>query len=186
VNSIHIFKDLDNIKHLIVTVPGYRGFQIIKLLKLGSNNSSSSSLTESINKLSKQREQLATARKSPVAALQPIEFTKEEVVNFVSFSHSTDVDKVSMPTHLATNVMFNKCDQYAYMITVNSDVFFFKYESMPIKAPIWHRQINALVLKYFKMDIDVRAQIETYNFVHHKIIFRIFTFCFKRKTATTS
>jgi hypothetical protein len=149
VNSIHIFKDMEGIKHLIVTVPGYRGFQIIKLVKLGgSNASSASSLYDSISKLRKQ--QLSDCKPSI-----PIEFTKEEIMNFISFSQSTDVDKLSMPTHLATNVMFNKCDQYAYMITVNSDVFFFKYDSMPIKAPIWHRQINALVLKYFKLDIDV-------------------------------
>jgi hypothetical protein len=155
---------MDNVKHLIVTVPGYRGFQIIRMAKLVSNASSTSSLSDSISKMNKQ--QLTTDSKPTI----PIEFTKEEIMNFLSFSLSTDVDKISMPTHLATNVMFNKCDQYAYMITVNSDVFFFKYESLPIKAPIWHRQINALVLKYFKIDIDVIQLCSLLSFLIQIII----------------
>lgn len=82
----------------------------------------------------------------------------EEVVNFFAELNILEIDRAAIPTYLVSNVTYNKSDQYAFLITMNGDVFFFKMNLTgpePIKTPIWHSNINALVMKYYKIDINV-------------------------------
>lgn len=81
----------------------------------------------------------------------------KQVVNFLPDSSVGDVQRRSLPTFLVPNVVYNKSNQYAYMITMNGDVYFFKMTlgAFPLKTYIWHKSINAIVLKCYKVDINV-------------------------------
>lgn len=112
-----------------------------------SNSSSASSLTDLI-----QNSLIFSPRQQKVNSLM------EEVVNFFPELNLLEIERAAIPTYLVTNVTYNKSDQYAFLITMNGDVFFFKMNLIgpgPIKTPIWHSNINALVLKYYKVDINV-------------------------------
>lgn len=78
----------------------------------------------------------------------------------VNFSNENELNTSNLPTFLVINVTFNKSSQYTYLITMSGDVFFFKMTqgSFPIKTPIWKRSINAIVLKCYKIDINVNLQ----------------------------
>lgn len=87
----------------------------------------------------------------------------EELVNFFAELNLLEIERAAIPTYFVPNVTFNKSDQHAFLITMNGDVFFFKMNSAsslagssPVKTPIWHSNINALVMKYYKVDINVR------------------------------
>lgn len=81
----------------------------------------------------------------------------EEVVNFYAELSSADIERSTIPTYLVANVTYNKSDQYAFLITMGGDVFFYKMSinSSTLKTPLWHCNINALVMKYYKVDINV-------------------------------
>ena len=49
----------------------------------------------------------------------------EEVVNFFPELNLLEIERAAIPTYLVTNVTYNKSDQYAFLITMNGDVFFF-------------------------------------------------------------
>jgi hypothetical protein len=86
----------------------------------------------------------------------------EEVVNYFSDLNQFEVERAIIPSYLVTNVTYNKSDQYGFLITMNGDIFFFKLNlngSTPLKTAIWHSNINALVMKYYKEDINVRKWI---------------------------
>lgn len=72
-------------------------------------------------------------------------------------SDPNDWQRTSMLSYLVTNVTYNKSNQYAYLITMSGDVYFFKMTAgnFPIKTYLWHRSINAIVLKGYKIDINV-------------------------------
>jgi hypothetical protein len=116
---------------------------------LERNSSSISSLNDSSTVINLQNKALNKSITSNANLSNSI-FFKEEVINFSQNNNET----TSMQCFMATNVNYEKCDQYAFMIGLSGDLFFFKYE-IPIKKPIWHKQLNSIVLKYFKIDIDV-------------------------------
>ena len=83
-----------------------------------------------------------------------------KVVNFLPDSCVKDVHRANLQTFLVPNVVFNKSNQYAYLITMNGDVYFFKMkmsDSCPIRTFLWQRSINAIVLKCYKVDINVKS-----------------------------
>lgn len=82
----------------------------------------------------------------------------DEVVNYYSEIHSTDSHKANLPTFLVCNVSYKKSNNYAFLLTMNGEIFFFKMlnnANYPIKQPIWHQTLNVIVMRYFKLDIDV-------------------------------
>ena len=150
---MHIVRDALNVNNLIATQPGARVL-LCKSLQTTinsskvelSNSSSSSSLTELV---SNNQTSFSTSFINSF----------EEAVNFTSeiISVETDAQRANLPTYLVSNVCFNKSNQYAYLVTMNGDVFFFKMTigGVTIKAPIWHRSVNAIVMKCYKIDINV-------------------------------
>lgn len=140
--SMHIIKDFINSKDLIATQPGGRAF-ILKSSQMPvfSNSSSSSSLTD----LTFNNQSTASAKSTSIDKF-------EEVVNFLLESKQN----CNLPSFLVGNVTYNKSNQYAYMITMSGDVYFFKMTpgSFPIRTQLWHRSINAIVLKCYKVDIN--------------------------------
>ncbi|CAF0755833.1 unnamed protein product [Brachionus calyciflorus] len=145
INSIQIYKDSSNIRHLLVTQPGSyvyvcKPIQASELLD-ESNSSSTSSLSDFI-----QKSLILSSN-----AKQKLNNQIEEFINFFSELNPTEIDKSTIQTFLVPNVNYNKSDQYGYLITMNGDVFFFKNTQ---KTAIWHLSINALVMKYYKVDIN--------------------------------
>ncbi len=85
-------------------------------------------------------------------------------------SHAKDIHRTDVQTFLVPNVVYNKSNQYAYLITMNGDVYFFKMtptDSFPIRTYIWHRSINAIVLKCYKVDINVKF-VDKISFYYKK------------------
>lgn len=155
IGSIGIFRDHLNIKNLLVSQPGGR-IIICKpsqtIDSIGhSNSSSASSLTDLI-----QNSLIFSPKQHKINSLM------EEVVNYFSDLNQFEVERSIIPTYLVTNVTYNKSDQYGFLITMNGDIFFFKLNlngSTPLKTAIWHSNINALVMKCYKEDINVRKWI---------------------------
>lgn len=82
----------------------------------------------------------------------------EESVNFFADLSTQDIDKSAIQTFLVTNISYNGSDSYGYMITMNGDIFFYRQSpnvSTSQKKAIWHLNINALIISYFKVDINV-------------------------------
>lgn len=151
IGSISVFRDHSSVKTLLTTQPGGRvvvckPVNIIETI-VQSNSSSASSLTDLI-----QNSVIFSPKQ------QKVNSAIEEVVNFFTELNLLEVERASIPTYLVTNVTYNKSDQFAFLITMNGDIFFFKMalnSSNSIKNPIWHTNINALVMKYYKIDINV-------------------------------
>ena len=123
-----------------------------------SNSSSASSLSDLVQHSSK-----ITNKSS--------NYTVEEMINFFAEINSNDMQRSNLPCFLVTNVNFNKCNQYGFLITVSGDIFFFRLalNGIPNKTPIWQRNINAIVMKYYRIDINV--SLSTKNYL--KIIFKL-------------
>lgn len=120
--------------------------------KLESNSSSASSLAD------------LAINQTASTSLKSSSFTNsfEEIVNFSSEITSFDSNRNNVPTFLVPNVNFNKSNTYAYMVTMNGDIFFFKLSMNNVtnKAPIWHRSINnIIVMKCHKLDINVTLEL---------------------------
>lgn len=133
-----------------------------------SNSSSASSLTDLI-----QNSLIFSPRQQQP---KPANSLMDECVNFFAELNLLEIDRAAIPTYLVTNVTYNKSDQYAFLITMNGDVFFFRMNLAavgppgPIKTPIWHSNINALVLKYYKVDINVTNRLICSQ-IMHKLLF---------------
>ena len=152
--SITVSKDGANKKSLLVSLSGGRVFQC----KLSSNENtdmtheSNSSSSSSLSELAKNQSHKLLNR----SISQPV----EEIINFFSEINSVESQQrvsFSMPSYLVTNVQYNKCDQYSFLVTTNGDIFFFKMSSNLSRTPIWHRNLAGLVvMNYYKCDINVR------------------------------
>ena len=147
-------KDFINTKDLVATQPGGRVFlckQTIPVdFKLESNSSSTSSLID----LSYNYNQSSHSTRSTFIS-NPF----EEIVNFFDDLSPSDPNRPVLPTYIVANVNFNKSSQYAYLITTNGSIFFYKMvmqNNTIIKTPIWHRNIDVIVMKYYKVDINVK------------------------------
>lgn len=156
INSIHIFRDSLNIKHLFATQPGGHAFVCKTVQVADSLNNSNSSSTSSLSDLI-QKSLVLSKEKQKTSNLT------EEAINFFTEINPIEVERSTIHTYLVTNINFNKSNQYAYLITMNGDIFFFKMSlnnfnsNGSLKTPLWHRNINSLVLKYYKVDINVRT-----------------------------
>lgn len=112
-----------------------------------SNSSSTSSLSDLV-----QKSLILSTSKQKTSNLL------EEQLNFFTEINSLEIERSTIPTFLVTNINFNKSDQNGYLITMNGDVFFYKMNfgsNLPLKTALWHRNISSLVLKYYKVDINV-------------------------------
>ena len=112
--------------------------------------SSSSSLSDQIKK----------GYSNPILSRSPSQ-PIEEIINFFSELNTNDLNRVSfsMPSYLVTNVQYNKCNQYSFLVTTNGDIFFFKMVLNSLsRTPIWHRNLTGLVvMNYYKCDINVSS-----------------------------
>ena len=85
----------------------------------------------------------------------------DEIMSFCNETENSnqtnDNSKLCNPSFLITNVTFNKSSNYAFLVTSNGDIFFFKINIADTvnKLVIWHRNINVFIMKYFKVDINV-------------------------------
>lgn len=149
---MHIVRDYLNGKDLIVTQPGGKAILCKSTLtnesRLESNSSSSSSLAD------------LTFNQNSSISLKSSSFINsyEEAVNFSSEISSFEANRTTVPTFLITNVNFNKSNTFAYMVTMNGDIFFYKFaiNGSPNKTPLWHKSINnIIVMKCHKLDINV-------------------------------
>ncbi len=159
-------KDFVNGKDLIATQPGCRAM-LCKPMHANitktefSNSSSSSSLTDLTYNANNNTNETTNNVNQTSFSVKSNSFTAnfEEFVCFTNeiTSVETQLQRANLPTYLVTNVKYNKSTQYAYMITMNGDVFFFKMnlDNYPAKIPIWYRSINVIVLKWHKTDINV-------------------------------
>ena len=149
-----VLKDETSKKSLLAALPGGRVFQC----KLSSNDfvqtlpadtSSSSSLSDLMKK-SQSNPLLNRSTSQQV----------EEIINFFSELNTNEVQRLpfSMPSYLVTNVTYNKCNQYSFLVTTNGDIFFFKMVLNSLsRTPIWHRNLTGLVvMNYYKCDINVK------------------------------
>jgi hypothetical protein len=88
------------------------------------------------------------------------------VDTLVNFSNEqSDSNNLSQPSYLVSNVVFNKMNDYAFLIKSNGEIYFFQITNIadtPNKSYIWHRNINVFVMKCFKFDINVTL---FFNFV---------------------
>ncbi len=77
----------------------------------------------------------------------------------VNFSNvQSDSKNSSQPAYLVTNVIFNKMNDYAFLIKSNGEIFFFQLKNIAdglIRSYIWHRNLNVFIMKYFKLDVNV-------------------------------
>jgi hypothetical protein len=79
----------------------------------------------------------------------------EELINLQEELIKTE--RSNAPTYLITNVNFNNNSQYAFLITMHGNVFLLKIgeTTTSIKSAIWHRNLNIIVMKYYKIDLNV-------------------------------
>lgn len=167
-------RDAENMKHLLITQPGYRVIQIFEGIKIArtanpllttatttSNSSSTTSLNDSAIG-SKAKQSIVSLGQDKIA-----KFYDEEVLNFQS-SVSDKQQPLERATFIISNVCYDKSDQYGFMLTLNGDVLFYRHDpaqgssrkndsdsSVSTNQVLWHRQINGAVLSCFKYDINV-------------------------------
>ena len=133
---------------MLITQNGLRVYQIFESsIESKTSSTSSLNLNDSTNRLK-------------ISNNFQSNLNQEEIINFLNelqSANTNESDKFSMQqTYLMPNVNFRKSDQYGFLISQSCDVFFFKFSSsFPIKKTIWHKQLNSILLKYFKVDIDV-------------------------------
>jgi hypothetical protein len=162
-----IVKGPSNNRDLVVTMPGGHGL-ICKLIQ-----SQSQPQPQSQNSDQQQQKQIVLSTSSSSASLSDlssIENTSnnttiptQKIEQIINFSNELTTNDLVMSTYLIANVSFDKSDQYAYLFTVNGQIIFFKMNSTTTttdsdcnnKKPIWQLNINALIIKYYKFDINV-------------------------------
>ncbi len=160
-----MIKDSLNEKYLIGTQPGARAY----IMRTAQTIATSTTVTSQNNsKINSSKIELSNSSSSSSLYTNNLLTNYEECINFTNEIFSTEltnIQRANLPTYLITNVKFNKSNQYAYLITMNGDVFFFKMTvgNLPIKTAIWHRSINVIVLKCHKIDINVRNFQRTYE-----------------------
>jgi hypothetical protein len=142
--AIKVFKDETAKKSILVSLPGGRVFhcKFSDTFSPPTDYASTCSLAD-LGSITNNTNTNKSTTNQPT----------EELINFFSELPS---QSSSMPSYLVTNVQFNKCSQYSFLVTTNGDIFFFKMALNNLsRTPIWHRNLAGLVvMKYYKCDIN--------------------------------
>jgi hypothetical protein len=167
-----VLKDEMAKKSLLASLPGGRVFQCkltgIVVDPLPATADTTSSSSSSLNDLMKKSQSNPLLNRSTSQQV-------EEIINFFSELNTNDTQRLSfsMPSYLVTNVQYNKCNQYSFLVTTNGDVFFFKMVLNSLsRTPIWHRNLTGLVvMNYYKCDINVRSFFHSFIMLHTRKIY---------------
>ena len=126
-----VLKDEMAKKSLLASLPGGRVFQckltdiVVDTLPAltTADTTTSSSSSSSLNDLMKKSQSNPLLNRSTSQQV-------EEIINFFSELNTKDTQRISfsMPSYLVTNVQYNKCNQYSFLVNTNGDVFFFKMQ----------------------------------------------------------
>jgi hypothetical protein len=114
-----------------------------------SNSSSTSSLTNLVS----NTQAVCLPTRTDISSTQ-YQTNLEELINFQE--ELSKAERSTAPSYLITNISFNNSSQYAFLVTMHGDVFLLKIgETAPIKTALWHLNLNIIVMKYYKIDLNV-------------------------------
>jgi hypothetical protein len=159
---------------LLATQPGCR-IKDCKLKSQQRQEDSLSSSTSSLNEIITAKTKMAEQKQVKPLPLTPqmselnepefprsdsMEFkysTSEEIFNLCDFQSSKNNKN---PTFLLANIFYKKSNNFAFLLTLTGDVFFFNLtENFKDNSYIWYRDLQSPILFYAKADLIVSLSI---------------------------
>lgn len=156
---------------LLATQPGSR-IRDCKLKSQLHQSDSSSSSTSSLNDLVAVKHKITEQKPTKPLSMTPqtidlnesemprsdsIEFKYSSSEQFFNLGEFQSSKSTKNPTFLIANVFYRKSNNFAFLLTLNGDVFFLNItDNFKNNSYIWHRDLQTPILFYSKADLIVK------------------------------